>query len=418
MSRDKNPAPDSARPRKGPRLTVLCLVGWAWLIWAGIVARRPEAWLTLALQPPPGRLRRWIVASTVLAGTFHGVSAATQPSISSALDVQVQVGTPFSYRITINQAWVINSFDARPLPTGLSINKKLGIITGKPTQIGTHLVTLVASQDNLPDRTLTNVLTLRVISGVAPPLFTTNPADTVVLEGTDVVLSAEATGVGPIRYQWYHAFSFRGNISIGPKIPGATNATLAFPHVTAEDGGYYLVSAVNRAGTNYSQAAQLSLILEPQIFSQPESRTVHEGAPLYLYLSASGGAELNVQWRKNGTDVPGATNEFYNVPATLKSDAGRYDAVLTNAAGRLTSKVAVVTVVDPLVATLVRQPEHQLALAFNSIPGADYLLGDLVSFEGTNVFWNFFTIINATGPNSVFPIDSTNTVHLFRLSPY
>ena len=392
-------------------------VCWLLLAWSSWVTRVPGFWRMVTVVAPPALLRRWAVASLAMAGTLHSVSGATAPAISSSLNVQVQVGTPFTYRITINQALTINSFDAYPLPPGLTLNKKLGFITGKPTQTGTNTVTLLASQDNLPDRTLTNFMTLRVTAAPAPPLFSLDPVDTVVVAGQDATLTSAAVGTGTIRYQWYRGSSFRGNIFLGPAIPGATQPTLVLPHVTVDNGGYYFSSAINVAGTNYSQPALVSLIVPPQIYSQPESRTVHEGAPLGLYIYADGGAVLNLQWRKNGTPIPSATNEFWSLDAAAATDAGSYDVVLDNVAGHLLSGKARVTVVDPLVFQMIRTSPRSAVLKFNSIIGASYSILYVDPLTDALGHWNYLADVTATGTNTVKNVLSSSPNRFFRVIP-
>ncbi len=392
-------------------------VCWLLLVGSSWVTRVPGMLRVATVMPPPARLRRWAVASLAVAGTFHAFSGATTPAVSSALDVQVQVGTPFTYRITINQAWIINSFDAYPLPPGLTLNKKLGFIAGKPTVVGTNDVTLVASQDNLPDRTLTDSMTLRVTAAPAPPLFSLNPVDTIAVAGDDVILTSAAIGTGTIRFQWYRGESFRGNVFLGPIIVGATNAALVLPHVTVDDGGYYFSSAINAAGTNYSQPAQVSLILPPQIYSQPDNVTIHEGAPFGIYIYADGGVVLNYQWRKAGNSIPGATNDFWYVDAAVPGDAGSYDVVLDNAAGQLTSNPARVTVADPLRVQMIRTSPKSAVLKFNSIPGASYSINYADRLTNTWDNWNYLTDFTATGSNSVKNVLSTSPVRFFRVTP-
>lgn len=382
------------------------------LAWAGAFARVSGWARRVPVLVPAVRLRRWGVASLALAGGLHALSGATAPSISSALDVQVQVNTPFAYRITINQAWPLDTFDASPLPPGLTVNKRFGYISGKPTQVGTNKVTIVASQGGLPDRTLSDVLTLRVTAGPTPPLFRTDPSDVVAIAGTQVTLSAEAVGTGDIQYQWYRGNMIFDRFFEGPAVDGATGPQLVLPAATDQDIGWYVVKARNAAGTATSRPAQVLLILPPQLYSQPGDATVHEGMPLSLYVGADGGAQLDVQWRHNGQPVPGATNLFYNVLRASPADAGTYDALLDNAAGHAVSEVAMVRVEAPLTPSMGRSATGAPVLRFNAIPGTFYTL---YSADNPGGDWNYYGDVQPTGTNVVRTLGATGAQRYFRV---
>lgn len=365
----------------------------------------------------PARLARWSATSVVLLGTMHAVSGASGPAFSSALEVQVQVATPFTYRIAINQAWPLNSFDAKPLPTGLTVNKKLGIISGKPTVVGTNEITITASQDNLPDRTLSDVLTLRVTGAPAPPLFSVNPLDTEVVAGSDVTLTSEAIGTGTLRYQWYRGLSFRGTTYPTDAIDGATSPLLVLPHVGEGDGGYYFSAAANAAGTNFSVPALVGVVLPPTIDTPPADIIAHEGATAWFYVYGNGGARLNFQWRKDGKEITGATNDSIYFFPVEPGDAGGYDVVLDNAAGRIVSSLARLTVVDPVQVHMTHTPAGSIALQFNSIPRNSYSIyyTDVV----TNLFdgWFYLADVVAASTNTLKGVVTAPPGRFFRVVP-
>jgi len=62
-------------------------------------------------------------------------------------------------------------------------------------------------------------------------------------------------------------------------------------------------------------------------------------------LSATGALPLNYQWRKNSVNISGATGSSYTTPATTSADNGeKFDAVVSNTAGSMTSNAASLTV--------------------------------------------------------------------------
>lgn len=86
--------------------------------------------------------------------------------------------------------------------------------------------------------------------------------------------------------------------------------------------------------------------LPPTITTQPQSQTVNAGAPVSFTVGATGTAPLSYQWKKNGTDIAGATNTTYSIASTVVGDAGNYSVVVTNPAGSATSTTATLTVLS------------------------------------------------------------------------
>ena len=76
---------------------------------------------------------------------------------------------------------------------------------------------------------------------------------------------------------------------------------------------------------------------------------------------ASGTAPLGYQWRKNGTNIAGATSASYTTPATTTSDSGStFDVVVSNSAGSATSASVKLTVNGATAApSITTQPTSQ-----------------------------------------------------------
>ncbi|MDP3198035.1 LamG-like jellyroll fold domain-containing protein, partial [Tabrizicola sp.] len=85
-------------------------------------------------------------------------------------------------------------------------------------------------------------------------------------------------------------------------------------------------------------------VVAPQITTQPASQTVNVGASVTFTAAASGSPAPTFQWRKNGTNLAGATNAALTLPAVTAADAASYTLVATNAAGAATSNAATLTV--------------------------------------------------------------------------
>jgi len=129
------------------------------------------------------------------------VAALTQtfttppPVISSATTASGTVGTAFSYQITASNS--PTSYNATPLPAGLTVNTNTGAITGTPTTAGTTSVTISAT--NAGD---TGSATLTITVTKATPTITwANPADIVYGTALGVTqLNATASVPGGLTY--------------------------------------------------------------------------------------------------------------------------------------------------------------------------------------------------------------------------
>ncbi len=83
----------------------------------------------------------------------------------------------------------------------------------------------------------------------------------------------------------------------------------------------------------------------PNITAQPVSATVTIGQHAIFSVGATGAAPLNYQWRKNSANISGATGSSYTTPATTSGDNGaKFDVVVTNSLGSMTSGAATLTV--------------------------------------------------------------------------
>jgi hypothetical protein len=173
------------------------------------------------------------------------------------------------------------------------------------------------------------------------PVILTNPAGQTVTSGSGVMLTAIVSGDPAPSYQWKKD---------GVNIPGATNSTYALANASTGDAGTYTVFASNSAGNVTSAGATLTVnpaTTAPSFTTQPISQTVAVGALVSFTAAASGSPAPTYQWRKNGVDLPGATNPVYTINSTVLVDSGNYSLVATNPAGSASSVAAQLTVMLP-----------------------------------------------------------------------
>ncbi len=85
--------------------------------------------------------------------------------------------------------------------------------------------------------------------------------------------------------------------------------------------------------------------IAPAITKQPVSKSVNLGQRAKFQVRATGTDPLRYQWRKNGTDIPGATGASYTTPPTTQGDDGTlFSVVVSNPAARAISNSATLSI--------------------------------------------------------------------------
>src|SRR6266446_10416983 len=85
----------------------------------------------------------------------------------------------------------------------------------------------------------------------------------------------------------------------------------------------------------------------PSIDYQPQSQAVILYQQAAFGVIASGTPPLSYQWRKDGVPIAGATDDQIVLAHPQFADAGTYSVIVSNAAGRVASADAGLTVNSP-----------------------------------------------------------------------
>jgi hypothetical protein len=170
------------------------------------------------------------------------------------------------------------------------------------------------------------------------PVIVTGPQNATVNLGQTASFSVTATGTAPLSYQWQRN---------GVAISGATAAAYTtLPTVATDDGAVFVVVVNNSVGTVTSASATLRVISPPIITLPPAAQTINVGQTATFSVTATGTATLAYQWSKNGTNITGATANFYTTPAAVLADNGAlFRVTVTNAAASVVSAPALLTVI-------------------------------------------------------------------------
>lgn len=155
-----------------------------------------------------------------------------------------------------------------------------------------------------------------------------------------------------------------------PASPASFAFTVSYPAGASASSGV-TSSVVVRAGgvatTLTPAGVSFGVASAPVIGTQPAGLTATAGGAATFTVAATGTSPLTYQWRKNGTNVAGATGASLTVTLLQASDAGDYSVVVTNAAGSVTSALAALVVNVPVVApAITTQPASQSVLVGGS----------------------------------------------------
>ena len=190
-----------------------------------------------------------------------------------------------------------------------------------------------------------SMLNAKLKDAIKPPSITQQPTNQTVNEGGTLTLSVIATNA--TGYQWKKG---------GEDITSATSATYTKQSVAPSDAGSYTCVVSGEAGTSVtSDAATVTVNALPVITQQPSSQTINEGGNISLEVTATGAT--GYQWKKDGSDIPSATEATYSKSGALPADAGSYTCVVTGAGGSVTSSPATVTV--NALPVITQQPTNQ-----------------------------------------------------------
>ena len=104
--------------------------------------------------------------------------------------------------------------------------------------------------------------------------------------------------------------------------------------------------------------------LAPTVATQPQNRSVTTGSSTTFAVEIQAGTSPNTyQWRRNGLLIAGATAASYTLNAVSADDAGRYDVLVANYLGSVTSAAATLTVSAPTPPEISVQPVSQSTVA-------------------------------------------------------
>ena len=202
------------------------------------------------------------------------------------------------------------------------------------TSMGDSGAVFAVAVSNSAGTATSNNATLTVTAAPIAPAITKQPAAITVTVGQTASFTVEATGTSPI-FQWKKGDS---------DISGATSSTYTTPAASLADSGTkYSVVVSNELGTVTSNDASLTVTVKPAITTQPVSQVVATGQTASFSVAATGTEPLAYQWKKDGTNIAGATSSTYKPVSSSALNGAKFSVVVTNSAGTVTSNEAVLS---------------------------------------------------------------------------
>lgn len=162
-----------------------------------------------------------------------------------------------------------------------------------------------------------------------PPFIARRPPDQTAALGGKATFAAVVFGEKPRTPQW---------LFNGERILGATNATLTLANVQLARDGFYSVAVSNRLGGAVSEAARLTVLVNPTITVPPISQSIVQGGNVTFSAGFTGNPPLfGVEWRKGSTRLASNSvavfQDFFLLTNAQPAQAGTWRVRVRNLAG-------------------------------------------------------------------------------------
>jgi glucose/arabinose dehydrogenase len=167
---------------------------------------------------------------------------------------------------------------------------------------------------------------------------------------------------------WINTLDLSGSNAV--RAPFATSISLTGLAIAqGADGNLYYIS--RNLGSIFKIVYNKTTA--PFITSQPTSLVIAEGQAATFSVSALGSTPFAYQWKRNGVDIPGATNAICKINNASPADNGGYEVTVSNDSGGVTSTKAMLTVIANAI---------PVAQVITPASGSTYVAGTSINFSG------------------------------------
>ncbi|CAN5532545.1 hypothetical protein BH10BAC6_BH10BAC6_17330 [soil metagenome] len=182
--------------------------------------------------------------------------------------------------------------------------------------------------------TMTSTLTVRGADITAPA------AGQTICVGQSITMTWTQTGMTNFNVE----YSADGNAwtNLGSVSATANTYTWNIPANQVAGGAYRLRLVDAGRGVSVAQSNSFAISAGPAITTQPIGQNICVGRGLVLLANATGATAY--RWRKNGVDIPGGTNQQFQIAVSKATDAGSYDCVIFGCSLSSTTNPAVIVI--------------------------------------------------------------------------
>ncbi|HEY1083991.1 MAG TPA: immunoglobulin domain-containing protein [Prosthecobacter sp.] len=190
------------------------------------------------------------------------------------------------------------------------------------------------------------------------PEITTNPSSATVAPNSSHTFGVQSRGQAPFTYQWY-----KNDVAI----QGATGQFYSLTNIQEADEGTYHVVVTNSVASVTSEDATLDVIDEiTSVVASVTPADAYLGQEIRFSVVHDGEGNVTYQWRRNGSNISGATSATYVIPSATAAADGSYTVAVTNEVDTKVSNAITLALQNPVV-TIVTPPQSRTLLSGQSL---------------------------------------------------
>ena len=304
---------------------------------------------------PPTDAGSYLVSATVTTTELSGsatalltIAQATQTVTFGTVPATLAPGTAFTLSATASSG----------LPVTLSVVSGNATVSGNSVTLAdTAAVTLRATQAGSTNYSAASAEVTVSAAKLAQSI-------------TFAALGDQRTTAAPLTLSATASSGLSVTFSLvsGPAALSGSTLTLSGTAGTVTVRAAQAGNATFNAATAVDRSFAVTVVnTAPVITSQPAAQTALVGASATFAVAATGTPAPTYQWRKDGSNIPNATNAALTLANVTAADAAGYDVVVTNAVSSVTSSLARLTVnATPSAPVITRQPANVVAVVGRS----------------------------------------------------
>lgn len=188
---------------------------------------------------------------------------------------------------------------------------------------------LFGGRERITNNSSGNAVIANNVSDELPDVsISQQPLPVTVTSGSSAEFVVNATGTGPLVYQWRHN---------GNSLPNSDTNRLVLTNVQSADAGIYDVVITSGIGSATGGPTTLKVHIPPMLSVAPVGQQVSGGSRATFTVAATGNPPPAYQWLFNGTPISGANSPELTVSNVTTDQVGAYSVVMSNAAGAITN---------------------------------------------------------------------------------